>query len=148
MVMSAKLPAIYRPGQAEIEFIDRMIGCPYEDEGLHCWELTRQCQRDVFGRDLPLVLGAPASLFAKVRAFRQRHAFEGWRRVEGPAHGAVVFLTLNGLGAANGACHSGTWFDLDGGNLLHTDRGHGVVFEGLAELAVRNWTDLSFHLPI
>jgi hypothetical protein len=145
MVLRVARPV--RPMQAELEFIDRVIGQPYEDHGLHCWELTRQCQREVFGRELPVVLDAPAGLLAKVRLMRQRHAFEGWRQVDGPAHGAVVFLTLNGHGAADGACHSGTWLDLDGGAVLHTDRGHGVVFEGLAELAARNWAELSFHLP-
>lgn len=133
--------------QVELEFVDRMIGRPYEDHGLHCWELTRLCQREVFGRELPVVLDAPAGLLGKVRLMRQRHAFEGWRQVAGPEHGAVVFLTLNGHGAADGACHSGTWLDIDGGGVLHTDRGHGVVFEGLAELSARNWTELSFHLP-
>ena len=41
------------------EFVGGLIGYAYDPAGLHCWELVRQCQRVVFGRELPPVLVAP-----------------------------------------------------------------------------------------
>lgn len=128
-------------------FVNGMIGRPYEAQGLHCWALTRQCQREVFGRELPVILAAPDSLLAKVRLMRRRHDYEGWTVADGPRHGAVVFLTRNGHGAEKGACHAGTWLDLEGGGLLHVDDPQGVAFDPLTVLKVRNWADLSFHVP-
>lgn len=128
-------------------FVDRMIGLPYEPAGLHCWELTRQCQREVFGRELPAVLAAPDSKRELVRLMGQRHDFGGWREVAQPVHGAVVFLSRRGHGATRAACHAGTWLNLESGGVLHTDAPHGVVFESLIEISARNWAEPSFFIP-
>jgi hypothetical protein len=130
-------------------FVNSVISRPWQADGLHCWELTRLCQREVFGRELPAVLVAPESLLAKVRLMRRRHDFEGWTVSDRPCHGAVCFLTRKGHGDADAACHSGTWLALDGpGALLHVDHPQGVAFESLAELKLRNWSEPSFHIPI
>jgi hypothetical protein len=136
-----------RPGQDELAFVDRMIGRPYEPAGLHCWELTRQCQREVFGRDLPAVLAAPESKRDLVRLMGQRHDYSGWREVAQPENGAIVFMTRRGHGPGRAACHAGTWLDIEGGGVLHTDAPHGVVFESLIELTARNWAEPSFFIP-
>ena len=124
-----------------------MIGKPYEANGLHCWELTRLCQRDVFGRDLPAVMTAPSDKRALVKMMMERDAYHDWGEAEGPAHGAVVFLARRGFGASRAACHAGTWLALDGGGVLHTDDPHGVVFESLTQIAARNWAEPSFYVP-
>jgi len=128
-------------------FAERMIGRPYEPAGLHCWELTRLCQAEVFGRGLPAVLAAPESKRELVRLMGQRHECDGWREIAIPQHGAVVFLARKGHGPSRAACHAGTWLDLDGGAVLHTDDPHGVAFETLPELIARNWADPSFYIP-
>lgn len=128
-------------------FVDLVIGRPYEAKGLHCWELTRQCQSVLFKRELPPVLVAPERMRELLGLMQTRHHYPGWRESATPAHGAIVFLTRNGHDAARAACHAGTWLDLDGGGLLHTDDPHGVVFETLPELKARNWAEPSFHVP-
>lgn len=128
-------------------FVDLVIGRAYEPEGLHCWELVRACQAGVFGRALPPVLVAPERKRELIGLMDLRHSYPGWREIETPAHGAVVFMTRNGHDGSRAACHAGVFLDLDGGGVLHTDDPHGVVFEGLAELAARNWADLSFYEP-
>ncbi len=128
-------------------FVDLVIGRPYEPAGLHCWELVRQCQQMLFRRELPPVLVAPERTRELVELMGLRHAYAGWREVDGPAHGAVVFMTRNGHDIGKAACHAGVWLDLDGGAVLHTDDPHGVVFETPTELAARNWADLSFFTP-
>ena len=128
-------------------FVEDVIGRAYEPAGLHCWELVRTCQAAVFGRGLPPVLVAPERKRELVGLMELRHSYPGWRQIEAPAHGAVVFMTRNGHDISKAACHAGVWLDLDGGGVLHTDDPHGVVFETLPELAARNWADLSFYEP-
>lgn len=129
------------------DFVSGLIGRAYEPAGLHCWELVRQCQRVVFSRELPPVLVRPGNMRELVGLMDLRHSYPGWVEVDGPAHGAVVFMTRHGHEAAKAACHAGVWLDLDGGGVLHTDEPHGVVFESIPELTARNWADLSFYLP-
>jgi hypothetical protein len=128
-------------------FVDLVIGRPYEPAGLHCWELVRACQGAVFGRGLPPVLVAPERKRELIGMMDLRHNYPGWREIEAPAHGAVVFMTRHGHDVSKAACHAGVWLDLDGGGVLHTDDPHGVVFESLPEIAARNWADLSFYEP-
>ena len=135
------------PNNATLHFLAATMGRAYEPAGLHCWELVRQCQRVVFGRELPPVLVAPERRRELFDMMSLRHSYQGWREVEAPAHGAVVFMTRHGHEVAKAACNGGVWLDLDGGGVLHTDAPHGVVFESVPELTARNWADLSFYLP-
>lgn len=129
-------------------FVNSVIGKAYETGGLHCWELTRLCQSAVFDRNLPVVLSVPSSKRELVRLMAKRDAHPGWREIAQPEHGAVVFLARRGHGASRAAVHAGTWLDLDGGGVLHTDDPHGVTFETLPELSARNWAEPSFYVPV
>jgi len=128
-------------------FAELYIGRKYEANGLHCWELVRQCQETLFGRLLPPVLVAPERKRELIELMDLRHSYAGWRQAPQPEHGAVVFMTRHGHGATRAACHSGVWLSLDGGGVLHTDEPHGVVFETLPELTARNWADFGFFVP-
>lgn len=128
-------------------FVNAMRGLPYEKDGLHCWELTRRCQL-LFGRELPIVLRVPETVRELVALMDERDEAKDWRQVAGAEHGAVLFLTRRGHGPSRAAIHCGTYLDLDGGGVLHTDEEHGVVFDSLLELSTRNWAPPSFYLPI
>ena len=130
-----------------VAFVESVIGRAYEPDGLHCWELVRQCQAVVFGRHLPPVLVAPERVRELVEMMELRHSYPGYREIDGAQHGAIVFMTRRGNGPSRAACHAGVYLDLDGGGVLHTDAPHGVVFETLIEIQARNWADLSFFLP-
>jgi hypothetical protein len=128
-------------------FVAAYIGRAYEKTGLHCWELTRLCQAEVFGRALPIVLRVPESKRELVALMAGRDEARDWRQAEGPEHGAVVFMTRRGHGPSRAAIHCGTYLAVDGGGVLHTDEEHGVVFDSLLELSARNWASLSFYVP-
>lgn len=128
-------------------FLDLVIGRPYEPNGLHCWELVRQCQQVIFKRHLPPVLVAPERRRELVDMMSLRHTYQGWIEVKEPVHGCVVFMTKNGHEVSNAACHAAVWLDLDGGGFLHTDEPHGVVFEKMSEIVLHNWGDFSYHTP-
>lgn len=128
-------------------FVNAYIGRPYDPVGLHCWELTRRAQIEVFGREIPTIGIAPESKIAVARLMARRNKHPGWMRSECPVHGAVVFMTRRGHGPSRAAIHAGTYLALDGGGVLHTDDPHGVAFETLSALSARNWADLSFYVP-
>jgi hypothetical protein len=129
-------------------FLDRMMGQPYDPNGLHCWQLVRLCQEEVFGRTLPAVLAHPGSKRELIKMMAKRDQNADWCEIREAQHGAVVFLTRNGHGPSRAACHSGVWLDIDGGGILHTDDPHGVTFESMIELQLRNWADISFYVPV
>ncbi len=130
-----------------VAFLDRVIGAPYEPEGLHCWELARRCQLEVFDRDLPVIMTVPETKREIVTLMARRHEYPGWKELQAPVHGAIVFMTRHGNGPSRSAIHAGVYLALDGGAVLHTDDPHGVTFESLLELTTRNWADMSFYSP-
>jgi hypothetical protein len=135
------------PHSTASNFVASYIGRPYSKTGLHCWELVRRAQAEIFGRTLPAVIEHPGTKIGVARLMARRDSHPGWRRVDAPAHGAVVFMTRAGHGPERAAIHSGIYLALDGGGVLHTDDPHGVVFESLTELRARNWAGLTFHIP-
>ncbi len=126
-------------------FLELVIGQDYDPTGLHCWELVRQCQQTVFKRDLPLVLVAPERRRELLDMMELRKLNPHYVEVPEPVHGAVVFMTKNGHDVSRAACHAGVWLDLDGGGILHTDDPHGVVFETMLQIKLRNWGDFSWY---
>lgn len=129
------------------QFTASYIGRSYDNAGLHCWELVRRCELEVFGRVLPAVIEHPGTKLGIARLMARRDAHPGWHRIDTPTHGAVVFMTRAGHGPERAAIHSGVYLAIDAGGVLHTDDPHGVVFESLAELKARNWAGFSFHIP-
>lgn len=123
------------------------IGKPYDKAGLHCWELVRRAQEQIFQRPLPVVMEHPGTKLAVARLMAGRDKHAGWHRIERPTHGAVVFMTRHGHGPERAAIHSGVYLALDAGGVLHTDDPHGVVFESLMELRARNWAGLAYYIP-
>ena len=131
-------------------YVSALSNQPWVQDGLHCWRLVRDVQRDLFGRDLPPVLTtAPGCGLAgareRIRLFGAHAENAHWREVDGPVHGAIAKLARRGV--AWGPEHAGVWLDLDGGGVLHTDAPHGVVFDTLPQLATRGWVP-SWFVPI
>lgn len=128
-------------------FVAAFTGRQYSRTGLHCWELTRRAQAEIFDRELPAVLEHPGTKLGVARLMARKDNHDGWRRTDTPAHGAVVFMTRAGHGPERAAIHSGVYLALDGGGVLHTDDPHGVVFESISELKARNWASMAYYLP-
>ena len=136
--------------KSEAAYVNSLINQPWDRKGDHCWALCVKVQRDLFGRELPVVLDvAPsgregrelkASLF---RGHAERHK---WMESE-PVHGALV-LMRRAAAREQMISHSGVYLDLDGGGVLHSDAPHGVVFDTLVELqTARRWAVVSFLVP-
>lgn len=118
-------------------YVSALQGRPWSLKA-HCWDLVRQVQRDLFGRDLPAVLIADR-LNARdlVRIFHAHDERARWQPVTQPVHGAIVLMHRPGAHAR--AIHAGVYLDLDGGGVLHADEDAGVTFDGPIELHLRGW---------
>ena len=124
------------------EFVNAHVGLPYDRARLHCWELVRMAQAEVFGRALPMY-ARPERLSDQIRAFEEHKERENWQRISAPDHGAIVLLGRIG---SRRDLHAGVYLAIDRGGILHTDEPHGVVFEDMMQIEARGWT-AAFYAP-
>lgn len=102
------------------------VGIPWEagaqgPDTFDCMGFFREVQKTHFGRDVPMVVApdiddpmALADLFINHPERRR------WARIEKPEHGCLAVIRR--------PMHVGVWVNLDGGGILHCQRGAGVVF--------------------
>jgi hypothetical protein len=130
------------------EFIRATIGKPYAwaaqgPDAFDCWGLTRACQREVFGRELPIVGSDATDLRALVRVIETSELRSVWierAKGEAPAAGDIVTMTH-----AHRPHHVGVWLDVDGGGALHALEDWGVCFDNRARLRMAGFGRLTFH---
>ena len=129
---------------SDAAYVSAIQGRPWSPEQ-HCWDLCREVQRDLFGRDLPAVVIAdkPTAL-ELVRAFHGHPERQNWRETDRRIHGAIALMHRPGAHAR--AAHAGVYLDLDEGGVLHVDDPHGVTFDSMLDLGVRNWR-VEFFVP-
>lgn len=126
-------------------YVSRLINQPWARDGRHCWQMVREVQRDLFGRELPVVVEvAPVGsegLHAKHKLFSTHAELANWREVATPTHGAVAIMSR---GVLTMFTHAGVYLEIDGGGILHTAAPHGGVFDSLLELHARRWKPIYF----
>jgi len=126
-------------------FVRKVIHVPYAEnaqgpDAYDCWGLTRACQREVFGIDLPII--RTDNIREVIAAFTDHALADSWKVSPIAMHGALV-----GLSSAKHLHHIGTWLDLDGGVLLHTVQTSGVLVQDSNELRINGWHTLRFYRP-
>lgn len=131
-------------GCTAAEFVQRVIGLPWRENGYgpdayDCWGLARACQREVFGRDLP-VIDYPSTLRAIVRMMEDHTVRDAWPETKLPTHGDIVTMT-----AALHPHHIGTWLQLEGGRILHATEREGVMCSSLHHIRLEGFRSLRFH---
>lgn len=122
-----------------------------------CWGLARAAQRELAGRDLPIVNADPNDLRAVVRLVREHPLHSEWREVAVPSHLDLVLMSHH-----QHPHHIGVWLDLDGGLVLHATEQFrrvrkddkletvadpsrpGVMAESLAALRAQAWSRFQF----
>ena len=125
-------------------YVSALQGRPWSVDA-HCWNLVRDVQRDLFGRDLaPVLLADRLDARELVRAFNDHPERARWQEITGPMNGAIVLMHRQGAHAR--AIHAGVYLDLDGGGVLHADEEAGVTFDDPVSLQMRNWR-VEFYAP-
>ncbi|NLX17616.1 MAG: hypothetical protein GXY45_11720 [Ramlibacter sp.] len=106
-----------------------------EDGLLNCWGLLRHVQQHYFGIDLPATsLGDDMA-----RLYEQRMQSGRWLIVPRPFHGAGVLLR------DGQEPHCGVWLDVDGGGVLHCERGVGVRWQKPLDLRMAGYGRLKYY---
>lgn len=104
------------------------LGKPWESgaQGPHaydCFAMVRAVQRDIFSRELPLIVVDALNTQIVQSAFLQAEHYVQWRQVDAPEEGDCVITKSS----PNKPEHVGVWVDVDGGRILQAVFGSGVV---------------------
>lgn len=117
----------------------RYLGTPWENHSNDCYALVRRIYREHFAIEMPVVDVNALSTLAVARAAA---AFDrsAWREVATPADGDVVQM-----GCARRPHHVGVWIDVDGGRILHSTEGAGVIAQSRAQARANGWQILNIY---
>lgn len=118
------------------------IGLPHEDGATgpyayDCWGLLRHVQQAYFGIVMPI---APiGDVDACLAMYEDEMASGRWRTVEVPEHGDGVLLRGGRLP------HVGTWLDIDGGGILHSLSGSGVIYSNARNTKLLGFARVTYY---
>ncbi len=126
-------------------FANKYIGLPWVagqqgPDSFDCWGFVRYVLKEEYGYDVPCVNVNPECLRDVLVAFRTDLAFTAFEEVDAPQDGDVVLMRQ-----AKHPVHAGLWLDIDGGGVLHSVRGNGVVFQNVISLNATGWFLDSFY---
>jgi hypothetical protein len=86
-----------------------------------CMGFFRVVQREHFGIEVPTIISPDYDDGKTLATLFSRHEERSnWVRIEKPEHGCAVII--------RGPLHIGTWLNIDGGGVIHSARGAGVIF--------------------
>lgn len=130
-------------------YLANLIGRPWSADQ-SCWHLARDVQREVFGRDLPMVAVPPdASWRWMIDTISGHPEHQQWREVAyAPGQtitapdGALVLMAR-----VTQSAHIGVWLASEAA-ILHADPVAGVALEPVVKLRARGWSRLRFYEPV
>lgn len=106
-----------------------------------CGHLFVDVQREHFGLEVDIVDFDPLSVLSCVRALTRESAELGnWIKVDIPREGDAVQMSH-----AKNPHHLGVWIEADGGGVLHSLEGAGVVFMSRRSLRMNGWNIVAFR---
>lgn len=138
------------------QFVEGLLGKPWQvgakgPDMYDCWGLVQHVQRNLAGRDLIDAFDPPTGVRQLIRYIADHPAFKQWQLIGRwpaeseseagkPAHlGPVV------LAHVSYPTHVGTYLDLDGGVLLHSQLSTGVTIDTLVALQNSGWRRMLYY---
>lgn len=109
----------------------------------HCWSFVRLLLARHYRVEVAEAFVNAADAGAVNAEFVSSPIKAGFALMPSPQDGDVVLMSGNGR-----ATHCGLYLDVDGGRVLHCERGVGVTVDSLASLAVNGWRNLEFWRPV
>ena len=98
------------------------IGIPWVAGESDCWHFARRVWREQFGLDVPTIDVDATSRLLSARAFGGHAETARWQSVDSPVEGDAVLM-----GKSRRPSHVGIWVEADGGAILHSVEGIGVI---------------------
>lgn len=119
---------------------EQYLGLPWESgsqgpDSFNCWGLVRAVAAKHFNFEPPLIAIDESLGFAVRKAFRKHPEHNRYYTVDVPQAGDIVEM-----GSAKDMWHVGIWLDVDGGGVLHSMQGAGVVFTQARHLKMLGWS--------
>lgn len=124
---------------------EKYIGRPWENgacgpDAYDCYGVVRAVYLDQLGVTMP-VLDVDALAPLSVRRAMRDYDYSQWQEIERPEQTFdVVEMSL-----ANRPHHVGVYIDLDGGGVLTSIEGAGVIFQTLSSLRRHGWNIVSCY---
>lgn len=123
------------------EQASKYIGLPWKIDGngpeaWNCWNLARYILLKYFDKEIPFVDLESDDVPA---LYREKMDQGSWVVREKPEHGFGVLLK-GGMHP-----HVGVFLDIDGGGVLHSLEGAGVVFTPLSALRMLGFGNVKFY---
>lgn len=104
-----------------------------------CYGLILAVYREQYGVDLPL-LNVDATRSLSIAKAMRDYEYGDWQPVDAQCEGDVIQM-----GHARHPHHVGLWLDSDGGRILHSLEGSGVVAQTPASLRLHGWNILTIY---
>lgn len=113
-------------------WINDYFGKPWENgaqgpDAYDCWALVRAVNADIFNINLPVISCDALNTQAIQKEFCNNPEYSNWVLVDSPKEGDCV-VTKSRSGKAE---HVGIWVEVDGGKILQSVYGSGVVLVSL-----------------
>ncbi len=116
------------------------IGTPWVAGVSDCWHFAVGIWRDRFGWQVPVSLVDPTNPVAVRRRMAQPDWTAQWAKVTVPVEGDAVLMRRGAYPS-----HVGIWVSANGGGILHSVEGSGVVLTPLQRLAQMNFAPVGYH---
>lgn len=129
----------------QVNFINSLIGTGWRSGAIgpreyDCWTLSVIVQKELFGRDMPLMSVDAEDVRVVMREIANHPHRKLWKRIDKPIHGALVEMT-----SGRHPFHIGTYLDIDGGGILHSFAPVGCTFDRVAVLEVSGWRRIVYN---
>lgn len=127
------------------ELVEGLLGRPWQTgakgpDTYDCWGLLQHIQKELAGRDVLDAFDPPVQIKSLMKYVADHPARKQWVEVKAPVHlGAVL------LAHVNHPFHVGTWLDIDGGVVLHSQFSTGVTLDTLIALKASGWRRFSYY---
>jgi hypothetical protein len=131
--------------QKTLRLVEPLIGRPYKEgaygpEEFDCWGLAWYIEKELFDRELSVIINPSGSIKEISRLFRDHPEHRNWSVCEQPVHGGVIEMSHS-----RHPHHVGVWLDIDGGGILHAQCLAGVSFDPIIAMRAAGWRRFIFH---
>ncbi len=103
-------------------------------EAYDCWGLIVAIHKRLYGRALEIIPVEENNLRQLIKTINASPERANWDVVHNPIEGDIALMRQS-----RHPIHVGIWLDIDGGGMLHSMQGAGVVFQNLNSLALSGW---------
>lgn len=126
-------------------WINDYVGLPWDrgangPDRFDCFGLVQYVGNRYFNLDIPDLATHPETLKQAIRAIRDTENWGEFGPVNSPQSGDLVKMYRH-----SDPDHIGIWVDVDGGGVLHSARGIGVMFDSPFLLVSMGWVKLEYY---